>query len=149
MVKEYRFLETEASLQVRADRQTIRPYGLAGGAAGAPGANLLARAEAASGAASGADPAWARLPAKALLTLHRGDLFRHVLPGAGGWGDPWRRDPSLVLEDVVQEKVTATRAGADYGVVLCRGAGDALEVDDVATARRRSGERPPGGMLGG
>jgi N-methylhydantoinase B len=149
MVKEYRFLETEASLQVRADRQAIRPYGLAGGEAGAPGANLLARAKDTTGAATGADPAWARLPAKALLTLYRGDLFRHVLPGAGGWGDPWRRDPSLVLEDVVQEKVTVTRASADYGVVLRRGSGGALEVDDVATAQRRSGDRPPRGMLGG
>ena len=53
---------------MRADRQAIRPYGLAGGEAGAPGANLLARAEdtagSATSAATGADPVWARLPAK-------------------------------------------------------------------------------------
>ncbi len=27
------------------------------------------------------------------MTIHKGDIFRHVLAGGGGWGDPLERDP--------------------------------------------------------
>ena len=146
LVKDLRFLEAEATLQVRADRQRFRPYGLSGGEGGAPGANLFAAADGApreegaapDGSLSESDGVpWERLPAKTLLTVRRGDRFRHVLPGAGGWGPPLARDPALVLEDVRQEKVTPAAALERYGVALSRGADGAWEVDAAATARRR------------
>ena len=34
------------------------------------------------------------LPAKCRLTIRHGDVFRHVLGGAGGWAD---RDASIFL----------------------------------------------------
>ena len=155
LVKELRFLEAEATLQVRADRQRFRPYGLAGGEGGAPGANLFAAADRPlpeDGAPREDGPLpedggpWARLPAKTLLTVRRGDRFRHILPGAGGWGDPQERDPALVLDDVRQEKVTPAAALARYGVALRRAADGAWEVDPEATARRRpvNGATVPG-----
>ena len=39
-------------------------------------------------------------------------------PGGAGYGDPLERDPDLVLADVLDGKVSATEAAADYGVVL-------------------------------
>ena len=39
--KTWRMLADEGILQVRADRQTHRPYGLQGGGPGAPGRNVL------------------------------------------------------------------------------------------------------------
>jgi N-methylhydantoinase B len=137
-VKELRFLESEATLQIRADRQRFRPYGLAGGEPGALGANHLARAgPAGEGEGEGEGETWERLPAKTLLTVRRGDRFRHVLPGAGGWGPPRTRAPECVLEDVRQEKVTPEQAREAYGVALRRGAGGAWEVDPAETARLR------------
>ena len=38
--------------------------------------------------------------------MKQGDLFRHEVAGAGGWGDPLERDPALVLRDVLNEFVS-------------------------------------------
>jgi N-methylhydantoinase B len=63
------------------------------------------------------------------MTIRRGDVFRHEVAGAGGWGDPLERDPAMVLRDVRNELVSLASARADYGVVL---AGNPLAVDDAA-----------------
>ena len=34
------------------------------------------------------------------MIIRRGEVFRHELAGAGGWGDPLERDPEAVLKDV-------------------------------------------------
>lgn len=117
----YRLLEKEAMLQVRSDRSNCRPYGLYGGRAGKPSSNVLnPHAE--------AKP----LDAKLLLTLHRNDVFSHVLPGGGGYGDPFERDPELVRDDVRNEFVTAAAAREEYGVVT-----DGRSVDQAATRALR------------
>ncbi len=50
-----------------------------------------------------------------------GTLVRVETTGGGGWGDPLEREPSLVVLDVVQGKVSARAAREDYGVVLATG----------------------------
>jgi N-methylhydantoinase B len=72
------------------------------------------------------------LPSKFTMTIKRGDVFRHVLAGAGGWGDPLEREPAAVLRDVRNELLSAEKALADYGVVLRDN-----EVDAAATSKRR------------
>jgi N-methylhydantoinase B len=67
------------------------------------------------------------------MTIKRGDVFRHVLAGAGGWGDPLERDSASVLRDVRNELLSPEKALADYGVVIDL----AWRVDEAATARRR------------
>jgi N-methylhydantoinase B len=69
------------------------------------------------------------------MTIKKGDVFRHVLAGAGGWGDPLERDPAAVLRDVRNEFISAVKAEADYGVVIDT---KVWKVDAVATKRRRS-----------
>ena len=70
-----------------------------------------------------------------------GTVLRFVSNGAGGWGDPFERDPSQVLIDVRDEYVTIDGAARDYGVVVT---GDpvrdpeGLVVDADATARLRA-----------
>ena len=131
--KTWRMLADEGILQVRADRQTFRPYGLYGGGPGMPGLNVM-------------DPGLnteEKLHAKITMTLKKGQIFRHELPGAGGWGPALDRDPAAVARDLRDELVTIDTAARDYGVVA---AGDPPVVDVEATellrARLRA-ERTP------
>ncbi|RLV50878.1 hydantoinase B/oxoprolinase family protein [Nocardioides mangrovicus] len=50
--------------------------------------------------------------------VRAGELIRIRTTGGGGWGDPLRRDPALVVRDVQWQKVSPEAALADYGVVL-------------------------------
>ncbi|MCU0985452.1 MAG: hydantoinase B/oxoprolinase family protein [Acetobacteraceae bacterium] len=120
--RDYRFLEEEGTLQVRSDRRVHRPFGLYGGSPGAPSENTL-----------NPDAENRPLPSKLTMEIRRGDVFRHVLAGGGGWGDPLERDPAHVLRDVRNEFLSVAKAASDYGVVI---AGDA--VDTAATARLRA-----------
>jgi len=124
MVRQYRFLEREGALQLRTDRQKLLPWGLHGGKPGSPSSNLLVR-----------DGVPEVPPSKAYRILHRGDMLRHTLAGAGGHGDPLERDPALVAEDVADEKVSVEAARTEYGVVLDPAT---FAVDVAATATRRA-----------
>jgi N-methylhydantoinase B len=55
--------------------------------------------------------------------------------GGGGWGDPLKRDPAKVLNDVIDGFVTADKARSDYGVVL---SADGLSIDESATLDLRN-----------
>ena len=50
--------------------------------------------------------------------MKKGDVYRLITAGAGGWGDPLERDPQLVLKDIHDEKVSVKRAREAYGVVI-------------------------------
>jgi N-methylhydantoinase B len=122
--RDYRFLEEEGILQVRSDRRTIRPYGLYGGNPGKPSSNYL-----------NPDHDNQPLESKLTMTIRRGDVFRHELAGAGGWGDPLERDPEAVLKDVRNELVSLSAAANDYGVVIDL---HNWTVDAAATQRLRA-----------
>jgi N-methylhydantoinase B len=124
----WRMLAEEGILQVRADRQTHRPYGLQGGGPGAAGRNIMAPDT----------PDERKLHGKITMTLRHGDVFRHDLPGAGGWGDPLRRDLALVARDLRDGLVTIEGAARDYGVVA---AGDPPVIDEAATGALRASRR--------
>ena len=40
------------------------------------------------------------------------------MAGGGGWGDPLTRDPTAVLEDVLDGRVSINSAKTEYGVVI-------------------------------
>jgi N-methylhydantoinase B len=71
-----------------------------------------------------------------------GAFTRCVTNGSGGWGNPFERDPHLVLIDVRDEYVSIAGAARDYGVVV-RGDPqldpEGLTIDLEATARLRTG----------
>lgn len=131
LTREYRILAEEAILSVRSDKRAFPPHGLFGGAAGRPTSNTLV------GANGTRD-----LPV--LMTevepVFRGDIYRHVMAGGGGYGDPLERDPTLVIEDVRDEKVSAEQASELYGVVI-RGAGRKAVLDTAATEQLRRQKR--------
>jgi N-methylhydantoinase B/oxoprolinase/acetone carboxylase alpha subunit len=68
----------DVTVSLITERRASRPWGLAGGEAGASGENWLlpggyeARAE--------------RLPDKCTIRMRSGDVLRMLTPGGGGWG---------------------------------------------------------------
>jgi N-methylhydantoinase B len=121
--RDYRLEADEAMLSVRADRSAVQPFGLYGGSPGAPSENWL-----------DPDGKKRKLPSKPTMQFRKGDVFRHIHAGGGGWGDPLERDPEAVLKDVRNQFVSAARAEADYGVVIDTAS---WRVDQDATARKR------------
>jgi N-methylhydantoinase B len=100
--------------------------GLMGGGPGAPGAVRTATGQV--------------VPAKTRQSLPADTVVILELPGGGGYGPAWERDPALVLGDVRNGYVSAERARADYGV--------AIDVENMAvledeTARLRAALRRP------
>jgi N-methylhydantoinase B len=73
-------------------------------------------------------------PQSAQVLLNHGDRVRMRFPGGGGFGDPFARDPELVLTDVRRGLVSTERARTEYGVVVRSGG---TEVDRQETARLR------------
>ncbi|MGX1100149.1 hydantoinase B/oxoprolinase family protein [Amorphus sp. MBR-141] len=60
----------------------------------------------------------AHLKGKGQQTIPKGERLLIEMPGGGGIGDPFRRDPARVLEDVRTQMVSREAARADYGVVV-------------------------------
>ena len=108
IVREFRLLAEEATFQLRSDRTNFRPWGVEGGKDGTPTQNTL----------NPGTPEEQDLPGKHLMTLKKGDLYRVIQAGAGGYGNPLNRDPQAVLEDIQQQKLTPAYARQEYGVVL-------------------------------
>jgi N-methylhydantoinase B len=125
MRRTWRMLADEGLLQVRADRQTHRPYGLQGGGPAAPGRSTLNPGQATE----------RRLHAKITMPFRRGEVFRHDLPGGGGWGAALDRDLAAVAKDLRDGLVTIEGAARDYGVVA---RGGSPEIDRAATEALRS-----------
>ncbi len=109
---------------MRSDRESNPPWGLFGGKPGAGQRSFL-----------NPEGENDRYPTKFVRVLKKDDVFRAKLPGAGGYGDPWTRDPALVAEDLHQEKMSFDHARETYGVVIDPGA---FGVDIAATAKLRA-----------
>ena len=110
------------------DRCKFQPFGVLGGRAGMASHFTLNP--------DGARPV--ELGSRDILTCDPGDVIRIVSSGAGGYGDPFTRDPEAVLTDVRCGFVSVASARTDYGVVI---ADDA--VDAAATASARAAAIPP------
>jgi N-methylhydantoinase B len=130
IVREFEMLADDAVLNVRSDKRKFPPHGLFGGEPGTPSLNYLAH--------NGKDRL---LPALLMETepMMRGDRFRAILAGGGGYGDPFERDPELVRADVSEEKITAGYARKHYGVVIKARPGFAI--DKAATKKLRNRPR--------
>ena len=97
--------------------------GLHGGAPGGAGTLATSRPE-------------IELRAKARVPMLAGTEITLGLPGGGGYGPPWRRDPARVLADVRHGYVSLERARSAYGVAIDPERMTVLE-DDTAALRAR------------
>jgi N-methylhydantoinase B len=124
--KHYRAL-VDCRVIVTADRVRLGCYGVNGGKAGQPfrvTVDIDGGARELGGLVDG-EPVAA------------GEIVRVCTTGGGGWGDPLEREPSFVLQDVNEHKVSAQAARTDYGVVL-RKNDLSFEIDVAATHALRT-----------
>jgi len=65
------------------------------------------------------------------IKVRANDVLFHIQHGAAGFGDPFERDPEMVLEDVLDEKITPEHAEREYGVAIH------IESETINLARTR------------
>ncbi len=82
IIRTWEFL-APATVTLLTERRRRAPWGLAGGAPGIPGRNLLQRAAPAVGAHHDAP---LQLPSKTQIKVNPGDRLTLETPGGGGWG---------------------------------------------------------------
>ena len=73
-----------------------------------------------------------KVPAKIVQPIHEGQTLQYWSTGGGGYGPPTERVPELVVEDVLDGRVSVEAAEQVYGVVIKEG-----ELDAVATRKKR------------
>jgi len=134
--RSYRILAEEALLQMRTDRVRFAPYGLSGGSPGGKSRNFMEIGNERTA-----------LPGKITTRIGKGTLIIHEQAGAGGFGDPLARDPELVVEDVLDGKITPAYAAEQHAVVLSPSG----QLDMVATGQLRASrtDLPDGRHHGG
>jgi N-methylhydantoinase B len=74
-----------------------------------------------------------------MVQIRTGEVLGKVSGGGGGVGDPLERDPSAVLEDVIDEMTSVGYAREVYGVAIVPG--DPPTLDAAETARLRAAAR--------
>ncbi len=116
--------EAEASFVM--DHGRVGPQGARGGKDGAPNMITVYR--------NGEAQIPKHLSKDQDIPIKAGDVVAVSTPGGGGFGDPFERDPELVLRDVGQGYYTADQARDLFGVVLLAGH---RGVDGQATAALR------------
>jgi N-methylhydantoinase B len=106
MRRDYRFLaETEALSIVK--KTKTNPWGLEGGLDAAPN-HVVAYLNSEKERTTGAER----------FRLELDDVISNRSGGGGGYGDPLRRSPERVLQDVINEYVSVECARDVYGVLL-------------------------------
>jgi len=106
--RDVRFLGRRAVLQIRSDRAVVRPWGLAGGQPGTTSRNFLFTADGQSRA----------LPSKIVTEIDSGAMWRHITASGGGWGDPAKRAPAAIAQDLQEKKITAKSVQKEDAALL-------------------------------
>ena len=89
--RSFRIDAAAGTLALNLDRFKTRPYGIEGGEPGAAGHATLTRT----------DGSVEQLPSKVPgMRIVKGDVFRLVTAGGGGYGDPAKRDPAAITSDI-------------------------------------------------
>jgi N-methylhydantoinase B len=120
----------DTELVVLGDRESVGPFGLAGGTNGGPNMVKL-------NLGTPEEENLGMFTTKAKLI--KGDHILFASNGGGGYGLPWERKVEAVLDDVIDEWLSIGKARDVYGVAIREIDRNALiyEVDEEETARLR------------
>ena len=123
--RDVRVLVDEALLSVSSNKNILPPFGVAAGWAGAPNSFAVIR--------NGEELAPSDTPGQVQgFPLRHDDIVVMRSSGGGGYGDPLERDPALVLDDLVEGRLSEEEARRVYGVAF-----DGRAIDAGATASLR------------
>jgi len=108
LIRDYRICNSNAELTTIASRYRYKPWGLKGGYEGSNNkvqvyhndGNMIERATFSN------------------YHLGNGDLVRFITGGGGGYGDPLKRDPKKVFEDIQNEFIDIKAANNIYKVAI-------------------------------
>jgi N-methylhydantoinase B len=115
----------EATITYRGERHSLPPWGLFGGRPGRQSKALVVRKK--GGVIE-------EVPSKATLSLSRGDQLHVFTAGGAGYGDPLERAPDLVLDDLLDRRISPRSALDEYGVVIDEETG-AVDFEETEMAR--------------
>ncbi|MFT6085101.1 MAG: N-methylhydantoinase B [Glaciecola sp.] len=119
----YRFLN-DGQIAIHDDRWLTYPWGVNGGVPGMRSTKILIRA----------DGSEETLPAKCEgIEVKKGDILYFNTWGGGGWGDPFKREPQLVLDDI-NRSLVSVQGARSYGVVIK----EDMSIDQAATSALRA-----------
>jgi len=125
--RDVRVLVDEALLSVSSNKNILPPFGVAAGWPGAPNNFSVIR--------NGAELAPSDTPGQVQgFPLRCGDIVVMRSSGGGGFGDPLEREPSRILEDIAEGRLSVDAARLIYGIVADTGA-----IDTDATTALRAG----------
>jgi N-methylhydantoinase B len=97
------------------DRHLLAPWGLNGGTEGGLGATLVMKDGREDWQTMREAYGKASTSRYSNVSIRRGDRVRLVTPGGGGYGEPAKRDPAAVAEDVREGYVSKAAAQKHYG----------------------------------
>jgi N-methylhydantoinase B len=125
VIRDYRIIGHDAGLTVTTDRvKYTPPWGLFGGKDGKPSITVVYRND-------GKQERWRKI---SNLPLRENEVVSFRTGGGGGYGSALDREPSKVLDDVINGYVSLASAKQDYGVVVNE---REMKVDLEATQRLR------------
>jgi N-methylhydantoinase B len=125
----FRVLKDGSQILARGlERSRFRPWGVRGGAAGAPTEFVI----------NPDTPNQRRYGKIDVLSVERGDVVSLRTAGAGGYGSPSAREPARVLGDVRRGLVSLDAARATYCVAIANDTVDPIETEEL-----RAGKAPP------
>ena len=104
--------------------EATAPYGLEGGKPAPPHQLFLHKGKETT-----------KVDAESFYHLDKGDVFEIYQSGGGGYGDPHKRPPEKVREDVVNGLISVAKARELYGVVIDAG-NQTLDTAGTMAARR-------------
>lgn len=122
IIRDWKFIDYEGTIQIRVDRASIPPYGLYGGKPGGLSQTKLLY-----------NGKYKNL-GKETVAFKKDYILSLQTAGAGGWGDPLKRDIEFVRKDVMDEKITIWRARDIYGVIINE---KSMEIDIIGTQKIR------------
>ena len=107
------------------------PSGIFGGQSPPPCYSYVIRA---------ADGSKEQISVNSFWEIREGDIYEQVMQGGAGYGDPFTRDPQLVLKDVQDELLTLDRARDVYGTIIKPVDGN-FEIDIESTEALREAHK--------
>jgi len=124
-VREFTYLG-DGGFSIEGDGVKYRPWGFSGGTDGIPAEMHLQSADGNS----------KTMPSKeSYQRAKTGDRLVCFGPSGGGYGDPFKRDPEAVLENVLDGLISSEIAREHYGVVIAGEKVDTAATQALRTAR--------------